>query len=65
MDAPPPKRNRVHFDIRVAHEEAPARVAAAVAAGGVPLSDLWAPAFWVLADAEGDEACFTTWQGRD
>ena len=24
-----------------------------------------APAFWVLADPEGDEACITTWQGRD
>ena len=23
------------------------------------------PAFWVLADAEGNEACVTTWQGRD
>jgi 4a-hydroxytetrahydrobiopterin dehydratase len=24
-----------------------------------------APAFWVLADPEGNEACITTWQGRD
>ncbi len=24
-----------------------------------------APAFWVLADAEGNEACIATWQGRD
>jgi 4a-hydroxytetrahydrobiopterin dehydratase len=23
------------------------------------------PAFWVLADLEGNEACITTWQGRD
>jgi hypothetical protein len=23
------------------------------------------PAFWVLADAEGNEACITTWQVRD
>jgi 4a-hydroxytetrahydrobiopterin dehydratase len=21
--------------------------------------------FWVLADPEGNEACITTWQGRD
>jgi 4a-hydroxytetrahydrobiopterin dehydratase len=27
--------------------------------------DAEAPAFWVLADAEGNEACITTWQGRD
>src|SRR6185437_11114663 len=24
-----------------------------------------APPFWVLADPEGNEACITTWQGRD
>jgi 4a-hydroxytetrahydrobiopterin dehydratase len=28
------------------------------------LSAARAPAFWVLADAEGNEACLTTWQGR-
>jgi 4a-hydroxytetrahydrobiopterin dehydratase len=27
--------------------------------------DTRAPAFWVLADAEGNEACVTTWQGRE
>jgi len=34
-------------------------------AGGVLVSDEQAPAWWVLADAEGNEACITTWQGRD
>jgi 4a-hydroxytetrahydrobiopterin dehydratase len=29
------------------------------------LADNQAPAFWVLADVEGNEACVTTWQGRD
>ena len=29
------------------------------------LTDEYAPAFWVLADAEGNEACLCTWQGRD
>jgi 4a-hydroxytetrahydrobiopterin dehydratase len=29
------------------------------------LSDAEAPAFWVLADPEGNEACICTWQGRD
>ena len=24
-----------------------------------------APAFWVLADPQGNKACLTTWQGRD
>ncbi|MBX9921972.1 MAG: 4a-hydroxytetrahydrobiopterin dehydratase, partial [Mycolicibacterium frederiksbergense] len=58
-------RNRMHLDVDVAHDVAAARIAAALAAGGVMLSDHAAPAFWVLADAEGNEACVCTWQGRD
>lgn len=65
MDAPRPQRNRLHFDVAVPHDEAPARIAAAIAAGGTLVGDAEAPAFWVLADAEGNEACVTTWQGRD
>jgi 4a-hydroxytetrahydrobiopterin dehydratase len=65
MDRPRPQRNRIHLDVSVAHDEAPTRIAAALAAGGRLVSDAHAPAFWVLADAEGNEACVTTWQGRD
>ena len=65
MDAPRPQRNRIHFDVSVPHDEAEPRIRAALAAGGKLLSDASAPAFWVLADAEGNEACVTTWQGRD
>ena len=65
MDAPRPQRNRTHFDVAVPHDEAADRIAATLAAGGRLLSDEEAPAFWVLADAEGNEACITTWQGRD
>jgi 4a-hydroxytetrahydrobiopterin dehydratase len=65
MDAPRPQRNRIHFDIGVPHDDAPARLAAVLAAGGVLLSDDRAPAFWVLADPEGNEACICTWQARD
>jgi 4a-hydroxytetrahydrobiopterin dehydratase len=65
MAAPRPQRNRLHLDISVPHDEAPARIEAALAAGGTLLSDQRAPAFWVLADVEGNEACITTWQGRD
>ena len=65
MDAPRPQRNRIHFDISVPHDEAQHRIQAALAAGGTLRSDAGAPAFWVLADAEGNEACVTTWQGRD
>jgi 4a-hydroxytetrahydrobiopterin dehydratase len=32
---------------------------------GIDTVDAEAPAFWVLADADGNEACVTTWQGRD
>jgi 4a-hydroxytetrahydrobiopterin dehydratase len=65
MDAPRPQRNRIHFDVCVPHDEAPRRLAAAVAAGGRVLSEAEAPAFWVLADPEGNEVCVTTWQGRE
>jgi len=65
MDSPRPQRNRIHIDVDVAHDAAAARIEAALAAGGVMLSDHAAPAFWVLADAEGNEACVCTWQGRD
>jgi len=65
MDEPRPQRNRIHFDICVPHDEAPRRIEAALAAGGRLVSAARAPAFWVLADVEGNEACVTTWQGRD
>ena len=65
MDAPRPQRNRIHIDISVPHDQAEARVAAAIAAGGHLVTDEYAPSWWVLADAEGNEACVTTWMGRD
>ena len=65
MDGPRPQRNRIHLDVSVPHDEAPGRIAATLAAGGIVSYDAEAPAFWVLADAEGNEACITTWQGRD
>jgi 4a-hydroxytetrahydrobiopterin dehydratase len=65
MTEPRPQRNRIHFDISVPHDEARDRIAAALVAGGHLVSDERAPAFWVLADREGNEVCVTTWQGRD
>jgi 4a-hydroxytetrahydrobiopterin dehydratase len=65
MDAPRPQRNRIHLDVTVPHDEADRRVAAALGAGGRLLSDARARAFWVLADAEGNEVCVCTWQDRD
>ena len=65
MDVPRPQRNRIHLDVTVPHDVAEQRVAAAIAAGGRLVSDRRAPSFWVLADAEGNEACVCTWQARD
>jgi 4a-hydroxytetrahydrobiopterin dehydratase len=65
MDAPRPQRNRIHLDVSVPHDEARRRIQATLAAGGTLVYDAEAPAFWVLADPEGNEACITTWQGRD
>jgi 4a-hydroxytetrahydrobiopterin dehydratase len=65
MDQPRPQRNRIHLDVDVAPELARPRIDAALAAGGTLLADDAAPAFWVLADPEGNEVCVCTWQGRD
>ena len=65
MDEPRPQRNRIHLDVTVAHDEAAGRIERALAAGGHLVSDAEAPAFWILADSEGNEACVCTWQGRD
>jgi len=65
MDEPRPQRNRIHLDVAVPHDEAPARVQAALDAGGVMVNYGFARAFWVLADVEGNEVCVCTWQDRD
>lgn len=65
MDAPRPQRNRIHLDITVPHDQAQQRIEAALAAGGKIAYDAEAPAFWVLSDPEGNEACICTWQARD
>lgn len=65
MDAPRPQRNRIHLDVDVPHDQVEQRLAAALAAGGTLRSDAQARAFWVLADAEGNEVCLCTWQDRD
>lgn len=65
LDSPREQRNRIHFDVMVGQDEADARVAATIAAGGNLLSDARARAFWVLADPEGNEICVCTWQDRE
>ena len=65
LDEPREGRNRIHLDVTVAHDAAEERIARALAAGGRLVSDAHAPAWWVLADADGNEACVSTWLGRD
>ncbi len=57
-------RQRWHPDVWVPPEQVQPRIEAAVAAGGTLVSDERAPAFWVLADAEGNKVCLCTWQDR-
>jgi 4a-hydroxytetrahydrobiopterin dehydratase len=65
MDAPRPQRNRIHIDLYVPHDQAAARVAAALAAGGHVVNDENAPEWWTLADAEGNEVDVAPWPDRD
>ena len=65
LDEANPIRNRIHFDITVPPSEAEARIEAALAAGGTLVSAERAKAFWILADADGNECCVCTWQDRD
>jgi 4a-hydroxytetrahydrobiopterin dehydratase len=65
MDAVRLQRNHIHIDVWVPHDQAEARIAAAIAAGGRLVTDEFAPSWTVLADAEGNEACVCTWMSKD
>jgi 4a-hydroxytetrahydrobiopterin dehydratase len=55
----------IHLAAWVPPEHAEARVAAALAAGGRMVRDTYAPSWWTLADAFGNEADVATVLGRD
>lgn len=55
----------IHVAVWVPYEEAEARIAAALAAGGRMVRDKYAPAWWTLADAAGNEADISTIETRD
>lgn len=57
-------RQRWHLDIWVAPDEADARIAAGLAAGGSIVDESQAPSFTVLADPQGNRACICTHHGR-
>ena len=66
MDEPRPDGGgAIHLAIWVPHEQAEARVAAALAAGGRMVRDEFAPSWWTLADAAGNEADIATTMSRD
>ena len=54
----------IHVAIWVPSEQAEARLAAALAAGGRLVRDEFAPSWWTLADAAGNEADIATTMGR-
>ena len=64
-DSEAPDRQRWHLDVSVPHDVAEARIQAAIDAGGKLVDDSRAPAFWVLADPDGNRSCICTWQSRD
>jgi 4a-hydroxytetrahydrobiopterin dehydratase len=55
----------IHVAIWVPLDQAGARVEAALAAGGRLVRDEFAPAWWTLADAAGNEADIATTTSRD
>ena len=64
MDEPRTDRDRFHLDVSVPHDAAETRIEATLAAGGRLVTDAFARSWWVLADADGNEACVCTWQDR-
>lgn len=66
MDEPRPDGlGAIHVAVWVPYDQAEARVGAALAAGGRLVRDEFAPAWWTLADAAGNEADIATTTGRD
>jgi 4a-hydroxytetrahydrobiopterin dehydratase len=54
-------RHAMHVDVSVAREQAEARLAAALAAGGRIVDDSSAPGAWILADRAGNRVCIAAW----
>lgn len=61
IDEPREQRGRIHVDVYVPQERAQARVEAAVRAGGRVVNDAFAPAWWTLADPDGNLVDIAPW----
>jgi 4a-hydroxytetrahydrobiopterin dehydratase len=55
----------IHVPVWVPYEQAEVRVAAALAAGGRMVREEFAPVWWTLADATGNEADVATTKGAN
>jgi 4a-hydroxytetrahydrobiopterin dehydratase len=55
----------IHIAIWLPYEQATERIASALAAGGHMVRDNFAPMWWTLADAAGNEADIATTMGRE
>lgn len=60
-----PRHSQIHLDIWVAHDQAEARIAAAIAAGGRLVTDEHAPSWTTLEDSQGNRVCVCTWMRRE
>jgi 4a-hydroxytetrahydrobiopterin dehydratase len=63
-DAHETPRQRFHLDLWLPAEVVPARIEAALAAGGTLVADDNAPSFTVLADPDGNKVCLCTYLDR-
>jgi len=61
LDVAKPLRHAMHIDVSLAREEAEARLAAALAAGGRIVDDSEVPSHWTLADRAGNKVCICAW----
>ena len=60
MDPLRADRNRIHLDVYVPKTDGEDRVQSILESGGTLMTDEFAPDWWVLADAEGNELCICT-----
>jgi 4a-hydroxytetrahydrobiopterin dehydratase len=61
LKPPKPGRGRTHIDVSVPADQAEARVAAALAAGGRIVDDSHAPEWWTLASPENHGVDIAAW----
>jgi pterin-4a-carbinolamine dehydratase len=61
LEPPKPGRGRVHIDVSVPADQAEARVAAALAAGGRIADDSHAPQWWTLASPDNHGVDIAAW----